>query len=99
MLSALFQTLVQGGAIGQALTTVMAEAYQTKGLNAGKAPTDALLFGLHAAFWLGAGCSFAALIMALVMLRGIGIIGKGVKKSPGKEEEKEPEKLRGPEKV
>jgi len=37
--------------------------------------------------------------MALVMLRGIGIIGKGVKKSPGKEKEKEPEKLRGPEKV
>jgi len=37
--------------------------------------------------------------MALLMLRGIGIIGKGVKKSPGKEEEKEPEKLRGPEKV
>jgi hypothetical protein len=37
---------------------------------------SARLNGLHAAFWLAAGCSFAALVVALIALRGMGTIGK-----------------------
>ena len=86
LVTALFQTLVQlGGAFGLAVTTVISDSYQNKALAAGKSATDAILDGLHAAFWLGGGCSFIALILALVMLRGMGAIGNGVKESPGKE--------------
>ena len=81
---ALFQTLVQlGGAIGLALTTVIADAYQTKGLAAGQSGPQALLSGLHAAFWLGGGCSLTALVLAAVTLRGMGTIGRGEKKETG----------------
>lgn len=83
---ALFQTLVQiGGSFGLSLTTVIADAYNTKALNAGKSAILSELDGLRAAFWLGAGCSFSAMILAMVSLRGMGSIGKGIKK--GKKEE------------
>jgi len=75
--TALFQTLVQlGGSFGLALTTVIASSYRTKALDAGKDAVRAQLTALHAAFWLAAGCSFAALAVALIALRGMGTIGK-----------------------
>ncbi|ORY33741.1 efflux protein [Naematelia encephala] len=87
---ALFQTLVQiGGSFGLSLTTVISDSYQSKALNAGKSSVDAELQGIHAAFWLGAGCSFGALIIAAVMLRGMGTIGRGVKRSGGGEPKEE----------
>lgn len=64
--------------------------YRTKATNNGDAPIDAQLKGLHAAFWLGAGCSFGALIVALIALRGMGTIGK-VKKVQEPETEVEQE--------
>lgn len=74
---AVFQTLIQlGGSFGIAITTVISTAYNERALHAGLAPVDAQLEGLHAAFWLGAGCSLSALIIAMVMLRGMGAIGK-----------------------
>jgi len=98
--SALFQTLLQlGGSFGLALTTVISASYQTKALKAGRPAIDALLSGLHAAFWLGAGASFGALLLALVMLRSMGTYGKGGKKEPAKAEEQHTEKAVGDEKV
>ena len=74
---AVFQTLVQlGGSFGLAFTTVVNQAISSKSTEQGKSADVARLDGLHAAFWLGAACSFAALILALVMLRGMGAIGK-----------------------
>lgn len=74
---AVFQTLIQlGGSFGIAITTVISTAYTEKARNAGLEPVDALLEGLHAAFWLGAGFSAIALGIAVVMLRGMGAIGK-----------------------
>ncbi|KAL7425106.1 hypothetical protein Q5752_000794 [Cryptotrichosporon argae] len=72
---ALFQTLVQlGGAFGLAVTSVIEAAYQTSALARGEDSVDALLSGLHAAFYLAAGCSFAALLIAAVALRGLGTV-------------------------
>jgi hypothetical protein len=89
--SALFQTLVQlGGSFGLAVTAVIASSYQMKALDNGASAVGALLNGLHAAFWLAAGCSFAALLAAVVMLRGMGCIGKNMSKGQG-EESKKPE--------
>ena len=74
---AVFQTLVQlGGSFGLAFTTVVNQAISSRSLEQGKSIDVARLDGLHAAFWLGGACSFAALILALVMLRGMGAIGK-----------------------
>jgi MFS family permease len=86
---AVFQTLVQlGGSFGLAFTTLINVAISQKSLDAGKSTEVARLDGLHAAFWLGAGCSFGALILAMVMLRGMGAIGK-FKKVPKLEEGEE----------
>jgi hypothetical protein len=74
---ALNQTLVQlGGSFGLALTTVISASYQSKALDRGLDAIPALLEGLHAAFWLGAGFSFTAMLIGVVMLRGMGTIGK-----------------------
>jgi hypothetical protein len=74
---AVFQTLIQlGGSFGLAFTTLINTAISTKSTQQGKSADVARLDGLHAAFWLGAGCSFASLILAMVMLRGMGAIGK-----------------------
>ncbi|RSH91274.1 hypothetical protein EHS25_009573 [Saitozyma podzolica] len=85
---ALNQTLVQlGGSFGLALTTVISASYQSRALSRGLEAIPSLLEGIHAAFWLGAGFSFSAMFIGVVMLRGMGTIGK-VKKDE-KEEEKE----------
>ncbi|ORX39802.1 major facilitator superfamily domain-containing protein [Kockovaella imperatae] len=88
----LFQTLVQlGGAFGLALTSVVASVYQSKSLAQGKSSNVAFVHGLHAAFWLGAGMSFAALGIAVVALRGMGTIGKShMKGDKGVKEGQEP---------
>jgi hypothetical protein len=87
---AVFQTLVQlGGSFGLAFTTLINVAISRKSLDAGKSAAVARLDGLHAAFWLGAGCSFGALILAMVMLRGMGAIGKFKKIPKGEEVEAE----------
>ena len=79
--SALFQTLIQlGGAFGLSLTTVISSSFTAQAEAAGQTGTDALLPGLHAAFWLGAGLSGASLVLAAVALRGMGAIGKGMKR-------------------
>lgn len=84
---ALFQTLVQlGGAFGLALTTVISDTYQKQAVATGHSTIESLLSGLHAAFWLGAGFSFASLLLAMVMLRGMGSMGVK-KKTPGQAEE------------
>lgn len=80
---ALFQTLVQlGGAFGLAITTVISDAYDKKSLAAGVDRLNSELNGLHAAFWLGAGTSFVAVAVAVIMLRGMGAIGKQPKSLP-----------------
>lgn len=92
---ALFQTLIQlGGSFGLAVTSVISDVQNQKALRAGKDEIEALLTGLHAAFWLGAGMSFTALIIALIALKGMGTVGKGAKRggltdSKHKKEEKE----------
>lgn len=68
-----------GGAFGLAFTTVINTSYHNRSLDAGVPAIDAQLNGLHAAFWLGAGFAGLALGLALVMLRGMGTIGKGKK--------------------
>ncbi|ADV20469.1 efflux protein [Cryptococcus gattii Ru294] len=77
---ALFQTLIQlGGSFGLAVTSVISDVQNQKALRAGKDEIEALLTGLHAAFWLGAAMSFIALIIALIALKGMGTVGKGAK--------------------
>lgn len=97
---ALFQTLVQlGGSFGLAFTTVINQAISARSTEQGKTPDEARLDGLHAAFWLGAGCSFVALIIAIVMLRGMGAIGKFKKAGVKPEGEPTPIPSSGQEKV
>lgn len=79
---ALFQTMLQlGGAFGLAITAVINTSYRDKALDRGVEKVAATLTGLHSAFWLAAGCSFSALILAMVALRGMGTIGRGSKGS------------------
>ncbi|KAK6902850.1 efflux protein [Kwoniella mangroviensis CBS 10435] len=80
---ALFQTLMQlGGSFGLAITTVISDVQFDKAYNTGgKSYKESLLEGYHAAFWLGAATSFLALLIAIIALRGMGTIGKGVKRS------------------
>ncbi|OCF35415.1 efflux protein [Kwoniella heveanensis BCC8398] len=86
---ALFQTLIQlGGSFGLAVTSVLSNSQQQKALEQGVQAIDAMLKGMHAAFWLGAATSFLALLIALVALRGMGTIGKGVKKGDSDAEPK-----------
>jgi hypothetical protein len=81
-LVALFQTMLQlGGAFGLAITAVINTSYRDKALDRGVERVAATLTGLHSAFWLAAGCSFSALILAMVALRGMGTIGRGSKGS------------------
>ncbi|TXT15777.1 hypothetical protein VHUM_00280 [Vanrija humicola] len=100
---ALFQTMVQlGGAVGLAFASVIATNIQAKQVQRGKSAFDALVRGLHGAFWFAAAVCFAALIIAAVMLRGLGTYGsKGKAKSvsggsdmtevaPAAKDEKEP---------
>ena len=68
-----------GGAFGLAFTTVINTSYHERSLDAGVPAVDAQLNGLHAAFWLGAAFAGLALFLAVVMLRGMGTIGKGKK--------------------
>lgn len=83
--AAVNQTMLQlGGAFGLALTSVIAASYNQKSLDAGVPELDARLNGIHAAFWLGAGCSFTALAIAAVMLRGMGTIGAVKKDQPAR---------------
>ncbi|WVQ78029.1 hypothetical protein IAT38_000110 [Cryptococcus sp. DSM 104549] len=82
---ALFQTLIQlGGSFGLAVTSVISDVQRLRALARGLDSVSAQLEGLHAAFWLGAAMSFTALVIAGVALRGMGTIGKGVKRSGGK---------------
>ena len=93
---AVFQTLIQlGGSFGLAITTLINDSYQTKATNAGKTSAESLLSGLRAAFYLGAGFCFGAFILAAIMLRGMGTIGKEVKGKevkPARDEEAVDEK-------
>ncbi|WWC90107.1 uncharacterized protein L201_005040 [Kwoniella dendrophila CBS 6074] len=76
---ALFQTLIQlGGSFGLAITTVISDVQFQKAISANESYKESLLEGYHAAFWLGAATSFLALFIALIALRGMGTIGKGV---------------------
>lgn len=89
---AVSQTLVRlGGSFGVATTTVIANAYTVKGIQAGLTDVDALLNGLHASFWLGAGFSFSALFIAIAMLRGLGVISKEKKAEPPKSDVEAPQ--------
>lgn len=73
---ALFQTMVQlGGAVGLAFASVIATNLQAKHLEKGKSAFDSLVYGLHGAFWFAAATCFTALIIAAVMLRGLGTYG------------------------
>ncbi|BEJ12831.1 hypothetical protein CspHIS471_0300050 [Cutaneotrichosporon sp. HIS471] len=73
---ALFQTLVQlGGALGLALTSVIATSERQKALDKGMDYIDALHKGLSASFWLSAALNFTVCIIALIILRGLGIVG------------------------
>ncbi|WRT67059.1 uncharacterized protein IL334_004025 [Kwoniella shivajii] len=90
---ALFQTLIQlGGSFGLAITTVISDVQRQKALDNGSTSKRALLIGYHAAFWLGAATSFAALFIALIALRGMGTIGRGVKGNQNKENNKDEQK-------
>lgn len=74
---ALFQTLVQlGGALGLAFVAVVQTSIQRKALDRGVEPVAALLQGLHGSFWFAAGTSFAAMLIAAVVLRKMGRYGK-----------------------
>ncbi|GMK57862.1 hypothetical protein CspeluHIS016_0406960 [Cutaneotrichosporon spelunceum] len=73
---ALFQTLAQlGGALGLALTSVIATTQRQKALAKGIEYVDALHKGLSASFWLSAALNFTVCLIALVILRGLGIVG------------------------
>ena len=68
-----------GGAFGLAFTTIINTTYHARSLASGVPAVDAQLNGLHAAFWLGAAFAGLALGLAVVMLRGMGTVGKGRK--------------------
>ena len=79
--AALFQTLVQlGGSFGLSVTSVIGNQVRDQSSAAGNDDVTALLIGEHAAYYTSAAFSFAALLLAGVMLRGLGII---VKPKPG----------------
>ncbi|TXT04304.1 hypothetical protein VHUM_04191 [Vanrija humicola] len=74
---ALFQTLLQlGGSFGLTLTSVMATTYSKKSRERGDDEIDSILHGLQASFWLAAALAFTAFIIALIFLRGIGIVSQ-----------------------
>lgn len=74
---ALFQTLLQlGGSFGLTLTSVMATTYSNKARARGEDEIDSILKGLQASFWLAAGLAFTAFIIAVIFLRGIGIVSQ-----------------------
>lgn len=72
-----------GGALGLALTSVLATAEREKALAAGKEYVDALHRGLQSGFWLSAALNFSAFILACFILRGLGIVGGHGKGGPG----------------
>ncbi|EIW69628.1 hypothetical protein TREMEDRAFT_30643 [Tremella mesenterica DSM 1558] len=83
---ALFQTLVQlGGSFGLAFTTLINQSIYDDRISSGISESLALLDGLRVAFWLGAAFCFLAFLVAAIMLRGMGKIGKGVKRKHDKE--------------
>lgn len=61
-----------GGALGLAFVSVVQTSLQKKALARGDDPVDALLEGLHGAFFFAAGASFTALLIATVVLRNMG---------------------------
>lgn len=88
--AALFQTLLQlGASFGLTLTTVIATATTERATAAGKEHVDALLEGFHASFWLSAALCFTALLLALVTLRGIGIVSQVTRETFKKRADKE----------
>lgn len=64
-----------GGALGLALTSVIATTEREKALGRGMEYIDALHKGISSSFWLSAALNFTACIIALFILRGIGIVG------------------------
>jgi hypothetical protein len=62
---------------------------QTKALRNGDDPVDALLKGLHGSFWFAAGASFTAMLIAAVMLRGMGTFSPAKATSTTTEESNE----------
>lgn len=84
---AVFQTLVQlGGALGLAFVGVVQSSVMRREAAKGADYITSLLKGLHGAFWFGAGTSFAALIIAVVVLRGMGTYGGKTKKGESESE-------------
>lgn len=79
---ALFQTMVQlGGALGLAFVNVVQTSITMKQMEKGDDHRIALMKGLHGAFYFAAGASFASMLIALVMLRGMGAYGAKKKTS------------------
>lgn len=64
-----------GGALGLALTSVIATTEREKALSKGKEYIDALAKGISSSFWLCAALNFTACVIALFILRGMGIVG------------------------
>jgi len=81
----LFQTLTQlGTSFGLAISTIVnnrvvkeqtAKAGIIPNRTGSNAPAEALLRGFKAAQWTGFGFAMAALLIALLFLRGVGIVG------------------------
>ncbi|KAL1407970.1 hypothetical protein Q8F55_004767 [Vanrija albida] len=87
---ALFQTLLQlGGSFGLTLTSVIATTYSNKSRERGDDEIDAILHGLQASFWLSAALAFTAFFIALLALRGIGVVSN-IAQRKNKEEAVEP---------
>lgn len=92
---ALFQTMVQlGGALGLAFVNVVQTSISVKETAKGTDHKTALLDGLHGAFYFAAGASFTAMLIALVMLRGMGAYGAKKKTSIRSADSNESEETR-----
>jgi hypothetical protein len=65
-----------GGSLGLALTTIIAQAEQSKATSGGAGEVQAISKGLSAAFYLGAAFAVTACLLALVMLRDLGIVSR-----------------------
>ncbi|TRM55647.1 major facilitator superfamily domain-containing protein [Schizophyllum amplum] len=86
----LYNTMIQlGTSIGIAVSTVVYDNVQEMSTNKGRAPREAELDAYHAASWTAFAFGILASLLAVVFLRGVGVVGHKENKT---EEEKDEER-------
>ncbi|WWC90113.1 uncharacterized protein L201_005046 [Kwoniella dendrophila CBS 6074] len=86
---ALLQTMMRlGGSFGLAVTSVLNDVTRNKSLEKALGALESYLKGLQSAFWLSAAVSWLAMLVALISLRGLGILGKDKEEEKAEQEHK-----------